>query len=67
MTRDSTAPETMIRASADAFFGYLLDAWSHSADAIPTEFRNHYLSAWANAVALIVADYRASTRSPAPT
>jgi hypothetical protein len=37
MTRDSTAPETMIRASADAFFGYFLDAWSQSTDAIPTE------------------------------
>ena len=53
-------PETMISASADTFFGHFLDAWSQSPDAIPPEVRNHYLTASANAVPSIVADYRAS-------
>lgn len=60
MAQPPGLPETMISASPDAFFGHFLDAWSQSADAIPTEIRDHYLSASANAVASIVADYRAS-------
>jgi pimeloyl-ACP methyl ester carboxylesterase len=60
MAQPPGLPEAMISASADAFFGYFLDAWSQSADAIPPEVRTHYLTASANAVPSIVADYRAS-------
>ena len=60
MAQPPGLPETMISASADAFFGYFLEAWSQSADAIPPDVRAHYLSASANAVPSIVADYRAS-------
>jgi pimeloyl-ACP methyl ester carboxylesterase len=50
----------MIEGSADAFFSYFLDAWSRDPTAIPAEARSEYLRASRNAVASIVADYRAS-------
>jgi haloacetate dehalogenase len=53
-------PEAMIANSADAFFGYFLDAWTKRPEAIPEEFRAEYLRASAAAVPSIVADYRAS-------
>ncbi|PZU02623.1 MAG: alpha/beta hydrolase [Gordonia sp. (in: high G+C Gram-positive bacteria)] len=52
--------ETMIAASADAFFGYFLDIWTRDPQAIPDDVRSEYLAASANAVPSIVADYRAS-------
>ncbi|AYL40331.1 alpha/beta hydrolase (plasmid) [Streptomyces fungicidicus] len=53
-------PEQLIGASADAFFGHFLDAWTHAPDAMPADVRGHYLAASAAAVPSIVADYRAS-------
>ena len=53
-------PEAMIANSADAFFGYFLDAWTKRPEAIPDEIRAEYLRASAAAVPSIVADYRAS-------
>ena len=53
-------PEQLIGASADAFFGHFLDAWTHTPDAMPADVRGHYLAASAAAVPSIVADYRAS-------
>ncbi len=60
MAQPPGLPEAMIAASADRFFGYFLDAWSQSPEAIPAEVRSVYLTASANAVPSIVADYRAS-------
>ncbi|MGY0021629.1 alpha/beta fold hydrolase [Streptomyces sp. cg35] len=53
-------PEKMIEASADAFFGHFLDAWTNDPAALPDDVRRHYLDASAAAVPSIVADYRAS-------
>ncbi|MFI7068333.1 alpha/beta fold hydrolase [Kribbella sp. NPDC050124] len=52
--------ETMIAASADAFFGHFLDLWAKDSSAIPAEVRADYLDACRAAVPSIVADYRAS-------
>ncbi|SCE96948.1 Pimeloyl-ACP methyl ester carboxylesterase [Micromonospora viridifaciens] len=52
--------EQMISASADAFFGYFLDVWAQDPQAIPADVRAEYLKASREAVASIVADYRAS-------
>ncbi|MEV6285350.1 alpha/beta hydrolase [Kribbella sp. NPDC051770] len=52
--------ETMITASADAFFGYFLDLWVKTPEAIPADIRTAYLDACRDAVPSIVADYRAS-------
>lgn len=52
--------ETMIAASADAFFGHFLNAWTRDPAAIPAEIRAAYLVASRAAVPSIVADYRAS-------
>ena len=60
MAQPPGLPEQMIGASADAFFGYFLDAWTGSPDAIPTDVRAEYLRASREAVPSIVADYRAS-------
>ncbi|MDQ7809359.1 alpha/beta hydrolase [Amycolatopsis sp. A133] len=60
MAQPPGLPETMIAASADAFFGSFLDAWANDPDAIPAEVRAEYLRASAAAVPSIVADYRAS-------
>jgi pimeloyl-ACP methyl ester carboxylesterase len=60
MAQPPGLPEAMIGASADAFFGYFLDAWGASAEAIPGEVRAEYLRASREAVPSIVADYRAS-------
>jgi haloacetate dehalogenase len=60
MAKPSGLPEQMISASADAFFGYFLDAWARHPDAIPGEIRAEYLRASREAVPSIVADYRAS-------
>ncbi|RDI67548.1 alpha/beta fold hydrolase [Nocardia pseudobrasiliensis] len=53
-------PERMIANSADEFFGYLLDTWSASPDAIPADVRAEYLRASRQAVPSIVADCRAT-------
>ena len=47
-------------ASADAFFGHFLDAWTRNPDAMPADVRAEYLRASRDAVPSIVADYRAS-------
>jgi pimeloyl-ACP methyl ester carboxylesterase len=60
MAQPPGLPEAMIQASADAFFGYFLDAWSQGAEALPAEVRREYLRASAASVPSIVADYRAS-------
>jgi haloacetate dehalogenase len=60
MAQPPGLPERMIAASADAFFGYLLDSWSTSPGAIPTDVRAEYLRASRAAVPSIVADYRAT-------
>ena len=60
MAQPPGLPEQMIANSADAFFGYFLDAWSTSTDAIPADVRAEYLRACRNAVPSIVADYRAT-------
>ena len=52
--------ETMISASADAFFGHFLDIWANDPNAIPADVRAAYLKASREAVPSIVADYRAS-------
>ncbi|TVT61584.1 alpha/beta hydrolase [Amycolatopsis rhizosphaerae] len=60
MAQPPGLPEQMISASADAFFGYFLDAWGGNPRAIPAEVRAEYLRASREAVPSIVADYRAS-------
>lgn len=60
MAQPPGLPETMIAASADAFFGSFLDAWAADPAAMPPEVRAEYLRASAAAVPSIVADYRAS-------
>ncbi|MFI0897361.1 alpha/beta fold hydrolase [Streptomyces sp. NPDC020983] len=60
MAQPPGLPETMIAASADAFFGSFLDAWAADPAAMPPEVRAAYLRASAAAVPSIVADYRAS-------
>lgn len=52
--------ETMIAASADAFFGHFLDVWANDPTSIPADVRAAYLKASREAVPSIVADYRAS-------
>ncbi|PWU61713.1 alpha/beta hydrolase [Micromonospora globispora] len=60
MAQPPGLPEQMISASADAFFGYFLDAWAQNPQAIPADLRAEYLKASREAVPSIVADYRAS-------
>lgn len=60
MAQPPGLPEQMISASADAFFGHFLDAWTGDPHAIPAGIRAAYLHACRNAVTSIVADYRAS-------
>jgi haloacetate dehalogenase len=60
MAQPPGLPEAMIAASAERFFGYFLEAWGQSPEAMPPEVRRAYLTASANAVPSIVADYRAS-------
>jgi pimeloyl-ACP methyl ester carboxylesterase len=60
MAQPPGLPEAMIGASADAFFGYFLDAWGASPEVIPDDVRAEYLRASREAVPSIVADYRAS-------
>ncbi|MFC0450300.1 alpha/beta fold hydrolase [Rhodococcus jostii] len=60
MAQPPGLPEQMIAASADAFFGHFLDAWTRNPEAIPAEVRAEYLRASREAVPSIVADYRAS-------
>ncbi|MED7949339.1 alpha/beta fold hydrolase [Kitasatospora sp. NPDC058201] len=60
MAQPPGLPETMIGASADAFFGHFLDLWARDPEALPDEVRAAYLSACRAAVPSIVADYRAS-------
>lgn len=60
MAQPPGLPEAMIAASADAFFGYFLDAWLQNPEAIPADIRAEYLRASRAAVPSIVADYRAT-------
>lgn len=60
MAQPPGLPEQMIAASADAFFGHFLDAWTTRPGAIPADVRAVYLEACREAVPSIVADYRAS-------
>ncbi|MFJ4526704.1 alpha/beta fold hydrolase [Streptomyces sp. NPDC088810] len=60
MAQPPGLPEQMITGSADAFFGHFLDAWATGSRAIPADVRDEYLRACRNAVASIVADYRAT-------
>lgn len=60
MAQPQGLPEQMIAASAEAFFGSFLDAWSTGPGAFPDQVRRAYLDASAGAVDSIVADYRAS-------
>ncbi|GAA1757204.1 alpha/beta hydrolase [Nonomuraea bangladeshensis] len=60
MAQPPGLPETMIAASADAFFGHFLDLWTGDAESIPPAVRAAYLDACRAAVPSIVADYRAS-------
>lgn len=60
MAQPEGLAETMIAASADAFFGYFLDAWTLRPEALPAEVRAEYLAASRAAIPSIVADYRAS-------
>lgn len=60
MAQPPGLPETMISASADAFFGHFLDVWTRDPAAIPADVREVYLAASRAAVPSIVADYRAS-------
>ncbi|GAA2774715.1 alpha/beta hydrolase [Saccharopolyspora taberi] len=60
MAQPPGLPEQMINASADAFFGHFLDAWTGDPSAIPPDVRAAYLEASREAVTSIVADYRAS-------
>jgi haloacetate dehalogenase len=60
MAQPPGLPEQLISASADAFFGYFLDAWAKDPAAIPDGVRAEYLRASRAAVPSIVADYRAS-------
>jgi haloacetate dehalogenase len=60
MAQPPGLPEQMIAASADAFFGHLLDLWANDPAAIPADIRATYLQAGRTAVPSIVADYRAS-------
>jgi haloacetate dehalogenase len=60
MAQPPGLPEQMIGASADAFFGFFLDAWSGDPRVHPDRVREEYLRASRRAVPSIVADYRAS-------
>ncbi|MFB7544572.1 alpha/beta fold hydrolase [Streptomyces zaomyceticus] len=60
MAQPPGLPERMIADSADAFFGFFLDAWTKDSTALPDDVRASYLEASAAAVPSIVADYRAS-------
>jgi haloacetate dehalogenase len=60
MAQPPGLPERLIAASADAFFGHFLDAWTRDPGAIPADVRTAYLDACRAAVPSIVADYRAS-------
>jgi pimeloyl-ACP methyl ester carboxylesterase len=60
MAQPPGLPEQLIAGSSDAFFGHFLDVWSNSPGAIPAGVRAEYLRACGNAVASIVADYRAN-------
>jgi haloacetate dehalogenase len=60
MAQPPGLPETLISASADAFFGHFLDVWATDPAAIPADVRAAYLKASREAVPSIVADYRAS-------
>lgn len=60
MAQPPGLPEELIGASPDAFFGHFLDIWVRDREAIPEPVRSAYLRACREAVASIVADYRAS-------
>lgn len=62
MAQPAGLPEAMIAASADAFFGHFLDAWTVPGAPAPfdADVRAEYLRRSRAAVPSIVADYRAS-------
>ncbi|WP_062437333.1 alpha/beta fold hydrolase [Herbidospora daliensis] len=59
MAQPPGLPEALIAADPDAFFGHFLDAWTRDPAAL-SDVRDTYLTASRNAIASIVADYRAS-------
>ena len=60
MAQPAGLPEKMINAVAAEFFASFLDAWDTDGTTFPTEVRRHYIDSSVNAVASIVADYRAT-------
>lgn len=60
MAQPPGLPERLIAGAPDEFFGHFLDAWARDPAAIPADVRRHYLDASREAIASIVADYRAS-------
>ncbi|RFU82291.1 alpha/beta fold hydrolase [Streptomyces triticagri] len=60
MAQPPGLPEQLISGAPDAFFGHFLDVWTQDPAAIPARVRAAYLAASRDAVASVVADYRAS-------
>ena len=60
MAQPRGLPERMIQAVADDFFASFLDAWDPTGTTFTPELRGHYIESSSNAVASIVADYRAT-------
>ena len=60
MAQPKGLPEKMIGAVADEFFSSFLDAWDPTGTTFGPELRHHYIASSTQAVASIVADYRAS-------
>ncbi|WP_426506759.1 alpha/beta fold hydrolase [Dactylosporangium sp. McL0621] len=58
MAAPAPLPERLIAGAPDAFFGHFLDLWGNGS--LPAEIRQRYLEASRDAVASIVADYRAT-------
>jgi haloacetate dehalogenase len=60
MAQPRGLPEKMISAVAEEFFSSFLDAWDPTGTTFTPEVRDHYVTNSTQAVASIVADYRAS-------
>ncbi|GLZ77860.1 hydrolase [Actinorhabdospora filicis] len=60
MAQPPGLPETLIAAAPDAFFAHFLSAWNNGAEPFGAGIREAYLAASRDAVASIVADFRAS-------
>jgi haloacetate dehalogenase len=60
MAQPPGLPEKMISAVAEEFFSSFLDAWDPTGSTFTPEVHDHYVASSAQAVASIVADYRAT-------